>query len=104
MPLSVGLQIDGTVKLTKNVILTPYVRAAWEHEFNPDRVIDAEFQAAPGYNFRVAGASAIEDSAQFNAGLKFDFSRRVTISCNYVSEISDAGTSHGGFGSVLIAW
>ncbi len=80
------------------------MRAAWEHEFNPDRVINAEFQTAPGYGFRIEGAQAVQDSAQITAGLKFDLNRRVTLSLNYVGDLSNAGVSHSGFGSILIAW
>ncbi len=104
LPLSLGLQIDGTVRLNKEVTLTPYVRAAWVHEFNPDRVVNAEFQSAPGYGFRVEGARAVQESAQINAGVKFDINRRITLSLNYVGDLSNAGVSHGGFGSILITW
>ena len=55
-PLSLGVQIDGKVSLGKHVTVTPYARAAWVHEFNPDREVNAEFRSAPGYGFRVEGA------------------------------------------------
>ena len=46
-----GLRADKSFALT-DAILTLRGRAAWAHDFNPDRTIAATFQALPGAIFR----------------------------------------------------
>ena len=47
----------------QDAILTLRGRAAWAHDFNPDRSIAATFQALPGARFVVNGAAQAHDSA-----------------------------------------
>ena len=51
-----GLRADKSFAMT-NAILTLRGRAAWAHDFNPDRTIGATFQTLPGASFVVNGAS-----------------------------------------------
>ena len=46
-----------------NAILTLRGRAAWAHDFNPDRAVAATFQTLPGASFVVNGARRRSDSA-----------------------------------------
>ena len=52
-----GLRADKSLAMA-NGILTLRGRAAWAHDFNPDRVVGATFQALPGASFVVNGARA----------------------------------------------
>jgi uncharacterized protein with beta-barrel porin domain len=47
----------------RDSILTLRGRAAWAHDFNPDRSIGATFQTLPGASFVVNGAAQGSDSA-----------------------------------------
>jgi uncharacterized protein with beta-barrel porin domain len=80
------------------------LRAAWVHEFNPERDLQAQFQSARGTSFRVEGAPAPEDAAQIQAGAELILSSRVSISAQYVGKFSDSSRSHGGFGGIKILW
>ena len=51
-----GLRADKSFALT-NAVLTLRGRAAWAHDFNPDRNIAATFQTLPGSSFVVNGAA-----------------------------------------------
>ena len=57
-----GLRTDKSFAMA-NGILTLRGRAAWAHDFNPDRVVAATFQALPGASFVVSGARPAADSA-----------------------------------------
>ena len=50
-----GLRTDRSWALD-DAILTLRGRAAWAHDFNPDRAVAATFQALPGAGFTVNGA------------------------------------------------
>ncbi|WP_352667801.1 autotransporter domain-containing protein [Mesorhizobium australicum] len=58
MPVSLGLQLDTTIAVGGDQSLQAWGRAAWVHEFEPDRSVRPSFQAAPGYSFVVQGAAA----------------------------------------------
>jgi|SRR5256885_12739170 len=45
------------------MLLDGRCRAAWAHDFNPDRAVGATFQALPGASFVVNGARQAGDSA-----------------------------------------
>ena len=45
-----------------NGVLTLRGRAAWAHDFNPDRIVAATFQGLPGASFVVNGAAQASDS------------------------------------------
>ena len=57
-----GLRADKSFALT-NAVLTLRGRAAWAHDFNPDRNIAATFQTLPGASFVVNGAAQASNSA-----------------------------------------
>ena len=57
-----GLRADKSYAL-QTAILTLRGRAAWAHDFNPDRAIGATFQALPGASFVVNGARQAGDCA-----------------------------------------
>ena len=64
LPASLGVQFDSKVTLMNGQVWSPYLRAAWVHEFRPDRNITAAFNVAPGFLFSTVGTSAVADSAQ----------------------------------------
>lgn len=53
-----------------DAILTLRGRGAWAHDFNPDRIIAATFQALPGASFVVNGAAQAKDAALTTASPK----------------------------------
>jgi subtilase-type serine protease len=96
--------VEGTIQLTSDVTLTPSLRLAWVHEFNPTREISAEFQVAPGFPFTVQGARAAQDSAQVQAGLEMRVAKNFGVFANFDGNLSGAGNSYGGFGGVKVRW
>ena len=64
-----GLRTDKSIAM-QDGILTLRGRAAWAHDYNPDRAVTATFQALPGAAFVVNGARADPDAALVSAGAK----------------------------------
>ncbi len=104
VPLYLGGQIDSRFDLAPGVALIPSLRVAEVHEFNPQRMITAEFLSAPGFPFVVHGAAAAEDAAQLQAGLRLALNRQISIYANFTGYFSGSGNSVGGFGGVKISW
>ena len=57
-----GLRTDKSFAM-QDGILTLRGRAAWAHDYDPDRTIGATFQTLPGASFVVNGAAQARDSA-----------------------------------------
>ncbi len=95
---SLGLQLDTWIPLRNGRYLTPFVRVAWLHEFEPERTMDSSLLISPLAAFTVLGASAAEDAARVTAGLKLDITQRIALFGLFEGVFSDRGQSYAGLG------
>jgi outer membrane autotransporter protein len=100
VPLSLGLQVDGSFPVGDGMTITPSARISWVHEFGSTRAISAAFLVAPDFAFGVRGAAAAEDAARMDAGLSVRFSPQFVLYGNFVGVFSGAGTTAGGLGGL----
>jgi YVTN family beta-propeller protein/autotransporter-associated beta strand protein len=98
-----GLRADSSFALT-NAILTLRGRAAWAHDFNPDRAVAATFQALPGASFVVNGAAQAQNSALTTASAELKWSNGVSLAATFDGEFSGVTRSYAGKGVVRFAW
>lgn len=98
----IGAQVDTKQRLGEALVLAPFIRVAWEHEFSPWRQMTASLQALPGYGFTVYGARAASDLARVNLGANLELSQAVAIYGNFDGAFSDAGNFYAGQGGVRI--
>jgi outer membrane autotransporter protein len=70
LPTFLGLQFDTRLALANGTVWSPFVRAAWVHEFMPDRAIAGSLVSVPGTLFAVEGARAWSDALKLNAGAR----------------------------------
>jgi outer membrane autotransporter protein len=95
---SLGVQLDTRIALANGMMLSPFMRVAWLHEFNPDRSIFATPIMLPEASFTINGAAAAEDAARVHAGLKLDVSERIALFGFFEGEFSDLGEGYAGLG------
>ena len=98
-----GLLSDRSV-LVQDGILTLRGRAAWAHNFNPDRSIAATFQALPGASFVVGGAAQARDAALVTASAEMKWRTNWSIAATFEGEFSNVTSSYAGKGIVRYAW
>jgi autotransporter-associated beta strand protein len=98
-----GLRADKSIALT-NAVLTLRGRAAWAHDFNPDRVIAATFQALPGASFAVNGATQAHDSALTTASAELKWPNGFSLAATFEGEFSNVTRSYAGKSVVRYAW
>ncbi|TPI59369.1 autotransporter domain-containing protein [Mesorhizobium sp. B3-1-3] len=79
-------------------------RAAWVHEFEPDRSVKPSFQAAPGTSFVIQGTSAAEDAVAVNAGLKMNWSSNTSMFAAFDGKFGDGLQSYGGDVGLKVNW
>jgi fibronectin-binding autotransporter adhesin len=98
-----GLRSDKSFAM-QDGIFTLRGRAAWAHNFNPDRNIAATFQALPGASFVVNGAAQASDSALVTASAEMKWLNGFSLAGTFEGEFSGVTTSYAGKGVVRYAW
>ncbi|MCP3474905.1 autotransporter domain-containing protein [Bradyrhizobium sp. CCGUVB1N3] len=98
-----GLRTDKSFAALGGVI-TLRGRAAWAHDFNPDRTIGAVFQTLPGSAFVVNGAALSRDSALTTASAEMSWLNGWSAAATFEGEFSNLTRSYAGKGVVRYAW
>src|SRR6185436_13718849 len=92
-----GFRADKSFAM-QTAILTLRGRAAWAHDFNPDRVIGATFQTLPGASFVVNGARQASDAALTTGSAEIKWINGFSITGTFEGEFSNVTRSYAGKG------
>jgi uncharacterized protein with beta-barrel porin domain len=98
-----GLRGDKSFAMPDGV-LTLRSRAAWAHDYDPNRAVTAIFQALPGASFVVNGARPNADSALVSASAERKWLNGFSIAGVFEGEFSGNVTSYAGKGVVKYSW
>jgi len=98
-----GLRADRSFAM-QDGILTLRGRAAWAHDFNPDRSIAATFQTLPGASFVVNGAAQAFDSALATASAEMKWINGWSAAATFEGEFSNVTQSYAGKGTLRYTW
>jgi uncharacterized protein with beta-barrel porin domain len=98
-----GLRTDKSFAM-QDAILTLRGRAAWAHDFNPDRSIGATFQTLPGASFVVNGAAMASDAALVTGAAELKWIIGWSAAATFEGEFSNVTRSYAGKGVVRYAW
>ena len=101
---SLGVQLDTRIALANGMMLSPFGRVAWLHEFNPERSIFATLISLPEASFSIEGASVASDAARVNAGFKLDITEHTGVFAFFDGDFSNQGQSYGGTGGLKFTW
>jgi outer membrane autotransporter protein len=86
------------------MVWSPFVNAAWIHEFEPSRTVTASLTNLPVGAFTVEGARAASDSGRVELGSRLALNRSWEVSGRVTGEFSRAGQSYSGIGSLKASW
>jgi autotransporter-associated beta strand protein len=98
-----GLRGDKSFAMADGV-LTLRSRAAWAHDYDPNRAVTAIFQALPGASFVVNGARPDADSALVSASAERKWLNGFSVAGVFEGEFSGNVTSYAGKGVVKYSW
>jgi uncharacterized protein with beta-barrel porin domain len=98
-----GFRADKSFAM-QTAILTLRGRAAWAHDFNPDRTVGATFQTLPGASFVVNGARQASDAALTTASADIKWMNGWSAAATFEGEFSDVSRSYAGKGVVRYQW
>jgi autotransporter-associated beta strand protein len=99
----VGFRSDKSFAV-QNGIFTLRGRAAWAHDFNPDRNIAATFQTLPGASFVVNGAAQAGDAALVTGSAEMKWLNGFSLAATFEGEFSGVTRSYAGKGVARYAW
>src|SRR3954469_3357642 len=94
-----GLWAFSAPTLRGDGLLTLRGRAAWAHDFNPDRSVAATFQTLPGANFVVTGAAGAAEAALITASAERRWLNGWSAAVTFEGEFSELTRSSAGKGS-----
>ncbi|KJC34234.1 autotransporter [Bradyrhizobium sp. LTSP849] len=98
-----GLRTDKSYAM-QNGVLTLRGRAAWAHDYDPNRAVTAMFQTLPGTSFVVNGAKVDADSALVGASAEMKWLSGFSIAGTFDGEFSGNVTSYSGKGVFKYSW
>jgi uncharacterized protein with beta-barrel porin domain len=104
LPTFLGVQFDTRLALANGTVWSPFLRAAWVHEFNPDRSIAGSFVSVPGTLFTVDGARAWSDALKVNAGSRLALNQYASLFASFDGEFANIGQSYAGRGGIRFSW
>jgi T5SS/PEP-CTERM-associated repeat protein/autotransporter-associated beta strand protein len=98
-----GVRTDRSWAMTDS-IFTLRGRAAWVHDYNPNRSIGATFQALPGASFVVNGAAQASDGALVTASAEIKWINGWSAAATFEGEFSNVTRSYAGKAVVRYSW
>jgi uncharacterized protein with beta-barrel porin domain len=98
-----GIRSDKSFAM-QNGIFTLRGRAAWAHDFDPDRNIGATFQTLPGASFVVNGATHAADSALVTGSAEMKWLNGFSLAGIFEGEFSNVTRSYAGKGVARYSW
>ena len=98
-----GLRTDKSFAM-QDGIFTLRGRAAWAHDYNPDRSIGATFQTLPGASFVVNGARQAADAALVTGSAEMKWINGWSIAGDVRGRVLQCDASYAGKGVVRYAW
>jgi outer membrane autotransporter protein len=104
LPTFLGAQIDTQYRLLNGQMLSPWLRAAWVHEFSTDRPIQASFVSVPGTGFTVDGARPGSDALRLGAGATLAFNTNAYLFANLEGEFSNDDRTYAATGGIRLTW
>jgi outer membrane autotransporter protein len=104
LPTFLGVQFDTRWAFANGTVWSPFVRAAWVHEFSPDRSTTGSLVSIPGTLFTVDGARAWRNALKVNAGSRVALNRYASLFASFDGEFSNSGHSYGGRGGIRFSW
>ena len=99
-----GAQFDSRFAIWNGMVLSPYARLSWVHEFKPDRAINPFFIALPASAFTVDGPRAASDAARIDAGAELAINPNAWLFASFDGEFSGRSQSYAGKAGAKMSW
>ncbi len=103
-PVELGLQLSRALLIGQGWTLSPLLRAAWAHEFSPQRGMSASLEAAPAVSFDVLGAPAARNLARLSGSFYLDRGPGLAVFASFNAELANHEQGIGGRPGAEMKW
>jgi len=103
-PVELGLQLSSAILMGQGWTLSPLLRAAWAHEFSPQRGLSANLEAAPAVSFNVFGAPAARNLARLSGSVYLDRGPGLAVFASFNAELANHEQGIGGRLGAELKW
>ena len=97
VPLPIPAFGDGAVLVLRG-------KAAWAHDFSPDRTAVASFEALPAAGFTVTGAPEAENAALLSAGAELRLTPTIALTAKFDTLQSGNARAYSGTAALRVTW
>ena len=104
LPLYLGVQLDGLWTANNGQRVAPYLRAAWMHDFNPNRDVPRSFAELPGLSFSGTAIPTVSNALDLHAGLQFAANPTTTLSAGLDAQIAQPYSTFGASAAIRVRW
>jgi len=99
-----GARFDRVLAVYSNAVLALRGRVAWAHDWVSDPTLLPVFQALPGANFIVDGATPAKNSALTSAGAELRLATGVSLLAKFDGEFASHSSTYAGTGTFRYRW
>jgi outer membrane autotransporter protein len=104
MRTEIGSWFDKQFVVGGSYELALRTRAAWTYDHFDRTGVNAVFQALPGSNFTVNGASSAPNSALLSQAAELRLSNRISVGAKFIGEFSSGSRTYAGTGTFRYVW
>jgi outer membrane autotransporter protein len=104
LPTYLGVQFATKWQPRDDIVLTPFIRVAWLHDFLPNREVTRSFAELPTAGFTSAGSAVVSNAAVIRAGMQYKVGRQVSLFASLETELSGAASTIGGSFGLQWSW
>ncbi|MFO1096899.1 MAG: autotransporter domain-containing protein [Xanthobacteraceae bacterium] len=99
-----GARFDQALPIASAAVLALNARAAWAHDWVTNPSLMPVFQALPGANFIVNGATPVPNSALASTGAELRFLNGWAIGGRFDGEFANRAQTYAGTGTLRYVW
>ena len=99
-----GARFDQALPIATSAVLALNARAAWAHDWVTNPSLMPVFQALPGANFIVNGATPVPNSALASTGAELRFLNSWAIGGRFDGEFANRAQTYAGTGTLRYVW
>ncbi|OYX14160.1 MAG: hypothetical protein B7Z15_04895 [Rhizobiales bacterium 32-66-8] len=104
LPAYLGVQLDGIWTAGEGGTYAPFLRAAWMHDFSPNREVTRSFAELPSFTFSGSDIPTVADALDLHAGLSFKAGPGLTLSAGLDAQIGNGYSTVGATGAFRVRW
>ncbi len=104
LPLYLGIQLDGMWSGSDGRSYAPFLRAAWMHDFSPNRDVPRAFAELPSISFSSNALPTVSNAADIHAGIQFMAGPNVSLSASFDAQLADSYSTVGASAALRIRW